>query len=288
MNGADATEGLIDLHTHSSCSDGTLDPAALVQLAAERGVRALALTDHDSVAGLPPAAAACRAKDVCFVPGVELSCEWRGQEIHIVGLNVDAAEAGLLEYCAQLGRLRRERMQQMSERLSAVGLPGAALAAPALRVPVATRTHLARSLVAGGFARDLQEAFERYLRRGRPGYAAIAWPALGRTMECIGGTGGVAVLAHPHRYGLSTSQLAALVLEFKALGGAGLEVSLAGMGRSDSDRVQTLARRFGLAGSIGSDFHQPGLPWRPLGRFAKLPSAISPITTSLGLTSLGL
>jgi 3',5'-nucleoside bisphosphate phosphatase len=276
-------DGLVDLHTHSSCSDGVLEPAALVELAAARGVRTLALTDHDTVAGLPSAASACRARGVHFVPGVELSCDWRGQEIHVVALNVDAEDAVLLAHCAELGQRRRTRMRQMGEQLSALGLPGEALTSAALRAAVATRTHLARSLVMTGFARSPQDAFERYLQHGRPGYAEIAWPELRQTVECIGGAGGVAVLAHPHRYGLSTSQLAALLTEFKALGGTGLEVSLAGMGPTDSARALALAQRFGLTGSVGSDFHEPGLPWRPLGRFAKLPPAIRPITTNLGL-----
>lgn len=282
MSGAAVRGGLVDLHTHSSCSDGALTPAALAELATARGVCLLALTDHDSVAGVQSAAAACRARGISFVPGVELSCDWRGHEIHVVGLKVDAEDADLLAHCAEVGRLRRARIEQMGERLVALGLPGAALAGAALAAAVATRTHLARALVSRGFAHDQQDAFERYLRRGRPGYAGVAWPSLGQALQCIGGAGGIAVLAHPHRYGLSTV-LGELVADFKALGGAGLEVSLAGMGRADCSRVQTLAQRFGLAGSVGSDFHEPGLPWRPLGRFAKLPPAIRPITTSLGL-----
>jgi predicted metal-dependent phosphoesterase TrpH len=129
----------------------------------------------------------------------------------------------------------------------------------------------------------VQAAFDRWLKHGQPGYVASQWPELATAVRCIVSAGGTAVLAHPHRYPLSNGVLRELLGEFKAAGGAGLEVSLAGMGPSDAERVATLARRFELDGSIGSDFHEPGLPWRPLGRFAKLPDRIMPITARLGL-----
>ncbi|HTW73480.1 MAG TPA: PHP domain-containing protein [Steroidobacteraceae bacterium] len=281
--GATGAHELIDLHTHSSCSDGLLAPAALVELAATRAVRLLALTDHDSVAGLELAQQACSLRGIRFVPGVELSCDWQGRELHVVGLRIEPRDAGLLLHCEALGRLRCARLQRMGERLASLGMPADTLVAAALQAPVPTRTHLARALAAGGFARSTQEAFERYLAPGRPGFVAAAWPGLEQVMSCIRRAGGLAVLAHPHRYSLSAAQLRELLGRFKALGGEGLEVSLAGMGRSDTLRVETLAQRFELAGSVGSDFHEPGLPWRPLGRFAKLPAAIRPITARLGL-----
>jgi len=108
------------------------------------------------------------------------------------------------------------------------------------------------------------------------------WPGLAQTVECIAAAGGLAVLAHPHRYPLKAAHLDDLVRDFKAAGGAALEVSLAGMSPAAADRAATLARRHALAGSIGSDFHEPDLPWRPLGRFYKLPDRIEPITTLLG------
>ncbi len=279
----DSSSQLVDLHTHSNCSDGVLTPEQLVRLAAARSVRVLALTDHDSLAGIEPAQRACQVRGIRFVPGIELSCAWQGQEIHVIGLNIDAHETGLRLHCEALGRLRRARIERMGERLASLGLPGAALAAVALQAPSPTRAHLARALTAAGFARDSQDAFGRYLGRGRPGYADAAWPELARVIACTRRAGGLAVLAHPHRYGLSAQQLRELVGQFEALGGAGLEVSLSGMGRPDTSRMEALAQRFGLAGSVGSDFHEPGLPWRPLGRFAKLPAAIRPITASLGL-----
>jgi 3',5'-nucleoside bisphosphate phosphatase len=272
----------IDLHTHSNCSDGVLAPSALVALAAQRQVHLLALTDHDTAAGCDEARAACQMHGIRFVPGVELSCQWRGREIHIIGLDLDTAHAPFIAHCAAVLALRRQRIGAMAERLSRAGLPGDELAAEALAAAAPTRAHLARGLCSRGLAASVQAAFERWLKRGQPGYVAACWPALANAVRCIVAAGGSAILAHPHRYPLSNGVLRELLGEFKAAGGAGLEVSLAGMGASDADRVASLARRFELAGSIGSDFHEPGLPWRPLGRFAKLPDRITPIVALLG------
>jgi len=271
----------IDLHTHSNCSDGTLSPAALVALAVERRVELLALTDHDSVAGCQAARTACAGTAVRFVAGAELSCQWREREIHVVGLELDIDEVELRAHFSALLERRRERMQAMTQRLAAAGLPGPKLAEMTLSVPLPTRTHLARALCELGVTTDVQQAFDRWLQRGRPGYVAAQWPALQTAVQRIRGAGGLPVLAHPHRYRMSHGVQRELVAEFKAAGGAGLEVSLPGMAARDADRAASLARRFDLAGSVGSDFHEPDLPWRPLGRFAKLPDLITPIAARL-------
>jgi 3',5'-nucleoside bisphosphate phosphatase len=273
----------IDLHTHSHCSDGLLAPAALVALAAERQVELLALTDHDTVLGCDEALSACEAHGIRFVPGVELTCLWRDREIHVIGLNIDRRHLPFVAHCASVLELRRQRMVAIGERLSRAGLPGEALAAEALAAAAPTRAHLARALCSLGLASSVQAAFDRWLKRGRPGYVGAQWPELATAVRCIVDAAGIAVLAHPQRYRVSNGVLRELLADFKSIGGAGLEVSLAGMGPGDADRAASLARRFDLAGSIGSDFHEPGLPWRPLGRFDKLPDRITPIMTRLGL-----
>jgi predicted metal-dependent phosphoesterase TrpH len=272
----------IDLHTHSDCSDGLLGPVELVARAAAREVGMLALTDHDTVAGCAAARTACRLPGIRFVAGIELSCGWREQEIHVVGLQIDDAHPALRQHCAAQVERRRARVAGIGERLSRAGLPGSELVHSALAAAVPTRTHVARSLHAAGWARDLQQAFERWLGRGRPGHVRAQWPGLAETVRVIMAAGGIAVLAHPHRYPLKALHLDELIGEFKTSGGAALEVSLAGMSPTAADRAATLARRHALAGSIGSDFHEPDLSWRPLGRFAKLPDRIEPITALLG------
>jgi len=273
----------IDLHTHSHCSDGVLAPAALVALAAQRQVQLLALTDHDTAIGCAEALAACQAHGLRFVPGIELSSLWEQREVHVIGLNIDPAHASLQAHCATLLQLRRQRIAAIGERLARAGLPGAELARQALQAPAPTRTHLARLLCAHGLAASAEAGFERWLKQGQPGYVAALWPPLTDAVNRIVDAGGIAVLAHPHRYRLSSGRLRELLAQFKAAGGVGMEVSLPGTAPRDADRLAALARHFDLAGSIGSDFHQPGLPWRPLGRFAKLPDRITPITDRLGL-----
>jgi predicted metal-dependent phosphoesterase TrpH len=277
------TEPLIDLHTHTRHSDGTLTPEELVALAARRGVGVLAVTDHDSTRGCEAAAAACRAAGIGFVPGAELTCAWLERELHVVGLGVDTANPVLVEHLARVVALRRERIMAIGARLRDARLfEGHDVGADVLaEAEVPTRTHVARRIVALGFAQGLQEAFDRYLGRGRSGFVKMAWPTMAEAVEVIRAAGGVAVLAHAHRYRLSSGQLDALCAAFRAAGGEGLEVSLAGLSPNDYDRLARLARRHELAGSVASDFHEPGLPWRPLGRFAKLPDQVSPLLARL-------
>ncbi|HTT06571.1 MAG TPA: PHP domain-containing protein [Steroidobacteraceae bacterium] len=271
----------VDLHTHSCCSDGALAPSELVSLAATRGVSTLALTDHDTLEGLPEAQLSCEQHGIRFVPGVELSCRWQEVETHVLGLGIDATHGALRSLCSQQRQRRQARIEAIGARLSALGLPGQVLVDGALGAAAPTRAHLAEGLKRHGFAASAQEAFDRYLARGRPGFVAAAWPSLATIIEHVLGAGGMAVLAHPHRYGLSGTRLSELTHEFKRLEGAGIEVSVAGMSPAKTSEAARLARRFDLAGSMGSDFHQPGIPWRPLGRLVKLPEAVIPITARL-------
>ena len=274
----------IDLHTHSSCSDGVLSPAELVALAATRQVQLLALTDHDTMAGCAAAARACAAQHIEFLYGSELTALWRSHEIHIVGLRLDPASGQLAAHLRGVLAQRVARIRAIGARLTRCGLAGEAMAEAVLeRSGTPTRLHLARLLVEQGHAADEDAAFRRWLGRGQRAAVAAEWPGLEATIAAISAAGGLAVLAHPHRLKASAKALAELCGEFRDAGGAGLEVSLPGMSPAAASRAAALARRFGLAGSCGSDFHLPGLPWRPLGRFAKLPEGIVPMPERLGL-----
>jgi 3',5'-nucleoside bisphosphate phosphatase len=274
---------LVDLHTHSHFSDGTLSPTALVDLAATRKVQLLALTDHDSTQGLPEAKLAAQAHGIKFVAGTEISCGWRGQEIHIVGLGFQPDDTELQQHLAHLQTLRRERLKAIGLRLAKhpqfqqCDVTTNILAGSA----TPTRMHVARAIVAQGKAKDTQDAFDRYLKRGGAGYVPQEWPGIETAIGAIVGAGGHAVLAHPHRYKLSAGALRNLCAEFLDTGGAALEVSLPGLAPHNADRLAGLAREFGLAGSAGSDFHEPGVPWRPLGRYASLPAGIEPLSARL-------
>ena len=276
-------ELLVDFHTHSHWSDGVLSPAALVERARGRRVGTLALTDHDTTAGLAEARAACDASGIRFVPGVELSAGWRGQTIHVVGLQIDEHHQGLREHLDAVRDRRRARLAEIGERLEKRGrLPGRELAATAAaESPSPTRLHLARLLVQRGFARDTQDAFDRWLNRDKAGHVPAQWPEFDVVMAVLRDSGALAVLAHPHRYRLSAGQLRELISLFARSGGVALEASMAGMSPNDADRIASLCRKFALHASMGSDFHDPAVPWNPLGRWLKLAAGLEPVTQLL-------
>ncbi len=280
------SETLVDFHTHSHFSDGVLAPAQLVERASARGVSTLALTDHDTTAGLAAARAACDAAAIHFVPGVELSANWRGQTIHIVGLEIDERHGGMQTHLSRVLERRQARLGEIGERLEKrARLPGRELAAAAATCAAPTRLHLARLLVARGFARDTQEAFDRWLNRNTPGHVPAEWPSLESAMTVLRESGSIAVMAHPHRYRLSAGQLRELTAAFAQQGGAALEASMAGMSPNDADRIASLCRRFKLLASMGSDFHDPAVPWNPLGRWLKLAAGLEPVTLVLRPTA---
>jgi len=269
---------IIDLHMHSTASDGTLDPAALVAHVAGQGVRLMALTDHDTVAGIAVAAVAARDHGIGFVPGVEISVTWRGRELHVLGLAIDPDAPALQYGLGSQQALRESRAGRIADRLEAAGAPGRdAHASIRAAGSLPTRTHFARALVSLGAAADMQAAFDRWLGRGRPGHVASAWPSLGEATGWITAAGGKAVIAHPMRYPLSAGARRELCAEFAAAGGRGIEVITGGGSVRDREQAISLAVRSGLEGSVGSDFHDPAIPWNPPGRLAKLPGSVRPV-----------
>jgi predicted metal-dependent phosphoesterase TrpH len=272
----------IDLHTHSNFSDGALTPAELVAHAAAAGVHVLALTDHDSVEGVEAARTAARGSSLSLVPGVEISCSWRAQAIHVLGLWIDPSSAALCAMLRSQAELRRARMRGICARLEKIRLPGAALLAAVDAQPgIPTRSHLAVAMVAGGHVARIDEAFRRYLNKGKPGHVAIEWPALPDVIGAILSAGGVAVLAHPGRYPLSGGARRRLLADFAAAGGSALEIMSGGNGAQHVEASTVLALKYGLAGSVGSDFHSPEFAWNPLGRSRKLPDCITPVWRGL-------
>jgi predicted metal-dependent phosphoesterase TrpH len=268
----------IDLHTHSTCSDGALAPAALVAHAAAAGIQVLALTDHDSIAGLSEAQAAAQRHGITLVPGVEISAAWRAQSIHVLGLWIDPANAALQAALAGQATRRTLRMQAICAQLSGHGLPGETLLAAACgHGGLPTRSHLAAALVAGGHARSTDDAFRRFLGRGKAAQLAADWPAVREVTGWITAAGGIATLAHPGRYKLSAGGRRQLFAEFAGSGGKALEVVSGPNAAHNADACTRWAQAHGLAGSVGSDFHDPQLSWNPLGRLAKLPPGVTPV-----------
>jgi len=261
----------IDLHTHSNRSDGSLTPAELIERAAAAGIDVLALTDHDTIAGLDEARQAADERGVRLVSGVEVSASWHAQGIHVLGLWIDPASRLLRERLDSQAERRRIRMRSMCARLSKLGLPGAELLAAVEAAPgLPTRAHLAEALCAGGHVSRTDDAFRKYLGKAD-------WPALGEVVAWIREAGGVASLAHPARYGLSATARRKLLTDFVAAGGSALEVVTGANGAQHVDASAMLAVKFGLSGSVGSDFHGPHQIWNPLGRSLKLPDCVVPV-----------
>lgn len=267
-----------DLHTHSTASDGTLSPRALVERASERGVAVLALTDHDTVEGIAEAAAAAHDRGLTLIPGVEISVTWNARTIHVVGLDVDPAQPVLRRGLAGLLEFRCWRAEEIGRRLAAHGFPDAFEGAKALsNGTLIGRTHFARFLVGRRVAADVGGVFKRFLIRGKPGHVAGDWASLEDAVGWIRAAGGQAVLAHPARYTLTRTKMIALLGQFRELGGVGLEVVTGSHSRDDAFRFAQHAREQRLLASAGSDYHGPETPWLELGRLPPLPPGCTPI-----------
>lgn len=267
-----------DLHTHSTASDGTLSPADLTSCAVAAGVTLLALTDHDTTAGIAEAQAAAHRLGLFLLPGVEISVTWGERSVHILGLGVDPHAPMLQQGLARLRAYRMWRAEEIGRRLAREGIEGAhagALAYSGGRL--VARTHFARFLVSRGHADDVRGVFKHFLVRGKPGYVAGEWASLAEAVGWICGAGGQAVIAHPARYGLTRAKLLRLIGEFKELGGVGIEVVSGSHSRDDTFVFARHARENGLLASAGSDYHGPEAPWFELGKLPPLPDGCTPI-----------
>lgn len=270
-----------DLHTHSTASDGTLSPAELVATACDKGIDQLALTDHDTTAGIEAAAAAARERGIGLIPGIELSVSWAHQTLHIVGLHIDPQHPSLEAGVASQLDFRHRRAEEIGRRLEKAGIDGAYAGASRFADgELVGRTHFARYLVEQGHARDLRQVFKRYLVKGKPGHVPGEWASLEQALGWIHDSGGLAVVAHPARYKLSTTRLRQLLGEFRDLGGAALEVVSGSHSRDDVLRFGQLSQTWELAASSGSDYHGPENPYRDMGRLPELPAGCRPIWES--------
>jgi hypothetical protein len=268
-----------DLHMHSTASDGTLAPAALVARAAAAGVRVLSLTDHDTTDGCAEAAGEAARLGVEFLPGVEVSVTWKAMTIHIVGLGVDPANPTLQAGLAGLRAFRDWRAAEIGRRLARDGgIAGTYERARDLsNGRLISRTHFARALVERGHAQSVRDVFKRFLVHGRPGHVPGQWSALGDAVEWITGAGGIAVIAHPARYPLNRTQFLRLAGEFKAAGGTAMEVVSGSHSPDDNRTMAARSQAFALLASAGSDYHGPEQPYLELGRLPSLPVGCEPI-----------
>lgn len=267
-----------DLHSHSTASDGSLSPTALVARAIEHNVDVLALTDHDGTEGIKEAMSAAKGTTLTLISGVEISVTWGSTTIHIIGLNVDIANPALQQGLQSMRDYRIGRAEEIAKRLDKTGISGALDGAKKYASEIMLgRLHFAKFLVEHGHAKDISDVFKRYLVRNKPGYVPGQWASLNDAISWITTAGGQAVIAHPARYKITATKLRRLIDEFKEGGGIGFEVV---SGRQHPEEVKHLARlaeKFELLASSGSDFHTPDNEWVELGNLSTLPQHCVPI-----------
>ena len=266
----------VDLHCHTNLSDGALAPSALVDLAIEREIDMLSITDHDTLAAYQAITEV--PANLRIIPGIELSSQWRKSGVHIVGLNLDIASDAILEAVAQQSKARSERGEKIAEKLGRLGfencLDGAISYTSGGQVG---RPHFAQHLVAIGAVSTVAQAFKKYLGAGKAGDIKEQWADIPTVVSWIREAGGVAVLAHPLKYKLTRTKLNALLDDFTEAGGEGMEVISGLQLPAITKDLGILCNKYDLLASCGSDFHSSGQPWAALGRVAALPDNCSPV-----------
>lgn len=270
---------LYDLHSHTIASDGVLTPSKLVERAVAMKVDVLAITDHDTTAGLAEATAtiAQQCLPLRLINGVEISTSWEHHEIHVVGLNIDITDTGLCELLSRQSQQRRSRAQEIGVQLEKAGIPGAWQGASRLAVDgQITRSHFARYLIEVGKAKHGAQVFKKYLAKGKTGYVPAQWCSISQAIDVIARAGGQSVLAHPGRYNLSTKWLKRLLSYFAENGGDAMEVAQCQQSPYERSMLGQFACDYNLLASLGSDFHQP-CSWIELGRKLWLPRGVEAV-----------
>ena len=272
----------VDLHCHSTASDGALAPAVVVARAFERGVRLLALTDHDTLEGLDEARSAANSLDMQLINGIELSCTWGGATIHVLGYGFAAEAPALQKAISDLHSGRWQRAEEIARRLALKGMPGALEGARAIQQELGdsgnapARPHFADWLVREGHVKDRADAFRKWLGSGKLGDVKQHWPSLEDAVRTLREAGAWVSLAHAWQYDFNRSKRRKLVIDFVAAGGQALEVVNGMQPAEQIGGLAILAREFGLLASVGSDFHAPG-DWSELGLYRPLPEDLAPL-----------
>jgi hypothetical protein len=259
----------IDLHTHSTCSDGTLTPTALLDLAARRHLAAIALTDHDTVAGVVEAICRGRTNGVQVISGIEVSSRLDETSLHILGYGISHEQPEFLSFLAELQQARQDRNRSIVGRFHELGIPLRMAELEAVAGDQIGRPHFARLLVAKGICRDSQEAFVRYLRRGSPAFVEHVRPPADEVIAHISKAGGVAILAHPASTDPGLEKILTIVARLKEYGLAGLEAFYPTHSGKVCRALQKIAADHGMLVSGGTDFHGDNPSGIPLGGNAK-------------------
>lgn len=277
----------IDLHSHTIASDGRFTPTDVVDRALEFSVDVLAITDHDTTAGLAEARQHIEMNDlpIRLISGIEISTLWQNKDIHIVGLNIDVDDPQLCRLITEQKQRRIERAQLMASRLEKVTCEGVLDEVKVIAGDAyITRAHFAKWLVDNGYAKSMQQVFKKFLTRNNPGYVPPMWCSMEQAVGTIHAAGGQAVLAHPGRYDLTAKWLKRLLSAFCEAGGDAMEVAQPQQGPNERRNLADYAIQYNLLASQGSDFHYPS-PWMELGRNLWLPSGVEPVWKDWGIES---
>lgn len=257
---------MIDLHTHTTASDGTYTPTQLINYALEKGIGTIAVTDHDTVEGLQEAMAAADNKNIQVIPGIEFSTEYQGKDIHIVGLDIDYQNPFFLEKLTQFIDSRDIRNEKMCQRLREFGME-ITMEELNSRFPdaVITRAHFALLLLEKGYINNRETAFQKYIGDNCPCYVPREKVNPVQAIRLIQEAGGIPVLAHPILYKLSVDKLEELVSYLSSNGLIGIEAIYSTYNKADEALIRRLAKQYQLAISGGSDFHGANKPYIDLG-----------------------
>ncbi|HHF3145373.1 PHP domain-containing protein [Vibrio diabolicus] len=275
----------IDLHSHTTASDGRLEPKDLVERALSFDIEVLAITDHDTVDGLALAKQHVQDNNlpIKIINGIEISTVWQNKDIHIVGLNIDPENEQLSVLIEQQKQHRITRSELIAERLQKATREGVLEEVRQIAgdAPV-TRAHFAKWLVDNGYAKTMQMVFKKYLTRNNPGYVPPNWCSMKDAVDAIHAAGGLAVLAHPGRYKLTAKWIKRLLAAFVEANGDAMEVAQPQQAQQERRNLADYAIQYKLLASQGSDFHYPS-PWMELGRNLWLPAGVEPVWKDWGI-----
>ncbi|HHX8697682.1 PHP domain-containing protein [Vibrio alginolyticus] len=275
----------IDLHSHTTASDGRLEPKDLVERALSFDIEVLAITDHDTVDGLALAKQHVQDNNlpIKIINGIEISTVWQNKDIHIVGLNIDPENEQLSALIEQQKQHRITRSELIAERLQKATREGVLEEVRQIAgdAPV-TRAHFAKWLVDNGYAKTMQMVFKKYLTRNNPGYVPPNWCSMKDAVDAIHAAGGMAVLAHPGRYKLTAKWIKRLLAAFVEANGDAMEVAQPQQAQQERRNLADYAIQYKLLASQGSDFHYPS-PWMELGRNLWLPAGVKPVWKDWGI-----
>jgi hypothetical protein len=266
-----------DLHCHSNASDGKLSPQEVIALVERTDVQLFALTDHDTVAGFK--AVKQMPTNFTLVSGIEISSVWSGVGVHIIGLDFDIEHSSVQEAVGFLRNARTERAHIIDERLAKKGMPNTLQGALSFCPDIGQvgRPHFAEYMLQQGYVKSMSDAFDRWLGNGKIGDVKTGWPSLEQSIQWIKDAGGVAVLAHPLRYGMTFSKMRRLISTFKQYGGEAVEILGQQASPDKKHELIKCIKQEGLAGSGGSDFHTPDWAWAQIGKIELLPQDITPV-----------